>query len=44
MTALQDKGLWEKTDRWDDAKVDNWFKTELKNGLRSVLVLLMKNH
>jgi prolyl-tRNA synthetase len=32
MTALQDKALWEKTDRWDDAKVDNWFKTKLKNG------------
>jgi prolyl-tRNA synthetase len=32
MTALQDKEVWEKTDRWDDAKVDNWFKTELKNG------------
>ncbi len=31
MTALQDKMLWEKTDRWDDAKVDNWFKTKLKN-------------
>lgn len=32
MTALQDKEIWEKTDRWDDTKVDNWFKTELKNG------------
>jgi prolyl-tRNA synthetase len=32
MTALQDRLLWEKTDRWDDAKVDNWFKTKLKNG------------
>jgi prolyl-tRNA synthetase len=32
MTALQDKQLWEKTDRWDDSKVDNWFKTKLKNG------------
>lgn len=32
MTALQDRSLWEKTDRWDDAKVDNWFKTELKAG------------
>jgi prolyl-tRNA synthetase len=32
LTALQDKTLWEKTDRWDDAKVDNWFKTKLKNG------------
>lgn len=32
MTALQDSAVWEKTDRWDDNKVDNWFKTELKNG------------
>lgn len=32
MTALQDKNLWSKTDRWDDAKVDNWFKTEFKSG------------
>jgi len=32
MTALQDKEIWEKTDRWDDSKVDNWFKTALKNG------------
>lgn len=32
LTALQEKELWEKTDRWDDAKVDNWFKTELKSG------------
>jgi prolyl-tRNA synthetase len=32
MTTLQPKELWEKTDRWDDAKVDNWFKTKLVNG------------
>lgn len=32
LTALQDKSLWEKTDRWDDEKVDNWFKTNLKSG------------
>lgn len=32
MTTLQPKDIWEKTDRWSDAKVDNWFKTELKNG------------
>jgi prolyl-tRNA synthetase len=32
MTTLQPRGIWEKTDRWDDAKVDNWFKTKLKNG------------
>lgn len=32
MTALQDKELWARTDRWDDEKVDNWFKTALKSG------------
>jgi len=32
MTALQDKELWSRTDRWDDDKVDNWFKTSFKNG------------
>ncbi len=32
MTALQRKELWEVTDRWDDAKVDVWFKSALKNG------------
>ena len=32
MSALQPKELWEKTDRWDDNVVDNWFKTSLKNG------------
>jgi prolyl-tRNA synthetase len=32
LTALQNPELWKKTDRWDDRKVDNWFKTELKAG------------
>lgn len=32
MTTLQPKEIWEKTDRWNDAKVDNWFKTKLANG------------
>ncbi|MDO8566187.1 MAG: aminoacyl--tRNA ligase-related protein [Candidatus Moranbacteria bacterium] len=32
MTALQEKELWQKTDRWDDKNVDVWFKTALKNG------------
>ncbi len=32
MTALQEKEVWEKTNRWDDDVVDNWFKTTLKNG------------
>ena len=32
MTVLQPKEIFEKTDRWDDSKVDNWFKTKLTNG------------
>ncbi len=32
MTALQDRGSWQASGRWDDAVVDNWFKTKLKNG------------
>jgi prolyl-tRNA synthetase len=32
MSVLQPRELWEKTDRWDDNVVDNWFKTKLKSG------------
>ena len=32
MTTLQPRDLWEKTNRWDDKIVDNWFKTKLANG------------
>ncbi len=32
MTTLQPKEIWEKTNRWDDKVVDNWFKTKLANG------------
>lgn len=32
MSVLQPKDIFEKTDRWDDTKVDNWFKTKLSNG------------
>src|SRR5436853_4876444 len=32
MSVLQSKELWEKTDRWSDKAVDNWFKTTLKSG------------
>lgn len=32
LTALQDKNLWEKTNRWSDEVLDIWFKTALKNG------------
>lgn len=31
LTALQKKDLWEKTGRWNDEVVDDWFKTKLKN-------------
>jgi prolyl-tRNA synthetase len=31
MTALQEKSIWERTDRWSDEKVDIWFKSKLKN-------------
>lgn len=30
--ALQSEDIWEKTGRWDDKVVDNWFKAKLKNG------------
>lgn len=32
MTTLQPSDIWQKTNRWDDAVVDNWFKTKLLNG------------
>jgi prolyl-tRNA synthetase len=32
MSTLQDKEVWLKTDRWDDEKVDVWFKSQLKSG------------
>ena len=32
MTSIQPKETWEVTDRWDDEKVDVWFKSKLKNG------------
>ncbi|MBU4479959.1 prolyl-tRNA synthetase [Patescibacteria group bacterium] len=52
LTALQDKKVWEKTNRWSDEVVDNWFKTKLKNdtelGLgfthEEPLTNLMKDH
>jgi prolyl-tRNA synthetase len=31
LTTLQDPEIWKATDRWDDTKVDVWFKTKLKN-------------
>jgi prolyl-tRNA synthetase len=52
LSSLQDPEVWKKTDRWDDEKVDNWFKTQLKNGTElglgftheEPLTELMKNH
>lgn len=32
MSSLQKKETWEVTDRWNDEKVDIWFKSNLKNG------------
>jgi prolyl-tRNA synthetase len=31
MTSLQERETWEPTDQWNDANVDVWFKTKLKN-------------
>lgn len=52
MTALQDPEVWQKTNRWDEAQVDSWFKTKLQNdtelGLgfthEEPLTNLMKEH
>jgi len=52
MTALQEKEIWEKTNRWSDDVVDNWFKTALKNGTElglgftheEAITRMMKNH
>ncbi|HMP85172.1 MAG TPA: His/Gly/Thr/Pro-type tRNA ligase C-terminal domain-containing protein [Candidatus Paceibacterota bacterium] len=52
LTALQDSKIWQKTDRWDDKKIDNWFKTKLKNDTELGLAFtheepitdLMKDH
>ncbi len=32
MSVLQNKEIWEQTNRWSDAVVTNWFKTKLKGG------------
>lgn len=32
MSTIQNKEVWETTDRWSDEKVDVWFKSALKNG------------
>jgi len=35
--VLQSKDVWEKSGRWSDQVVDNWFKTKLKNGAEAGL-------
>ncbi len=32
LSTLQDPKNWKKSGRWDDAIIDVWFKTKLKNG------------
>lgn len=32
LTTLQDPALWQKSGRWDDTVVDNWFKSKLATG------------
>lgn len=52
LSTLQDRDLWEKTGRWSDEAVDNWFKTELKSGSQlglgftheEPLTAILKNH
>jgi prolyl-tRNA synthetase len=52
LSSLQDPEIWKKTGRWDDATMDNWFKTALKNkaevGLATTheepLTVLMRDH
>lgn len=52
LTVLQDPEVWQKSGRWSDDIVDNWFKTKLKNdselGLgfthEEPLTDILKNH
>src|SRR3989339_542843 len=52
MTTLQKKEAWEKTGRWDEKVVDDWFRTKLKNGAElglaftheEPLTRIMKSH
>lgn len=32
MSTIQNKEIWETTDRWSDEKVDVWFKSKLQSG------------
>lgn len=31
LTTLQNKAIWESSDRWNDETIDVWFKSKLKN-------------
>ncbi len=52
MSTLQEKSVWEKTNRWSDESVDIWFKSALKNGSEigfgwsheEPITEMMKNH
>ncbi|MEX0910450.1 MAG: aminoacyl--tRNA ligase-related protein [Candidatus Paceibacterota bacterium] len=32
LSSLQNPDIWQKSDRWSEDKVDNWFKTRLASG------------
>ena len=39
LASLQNKNVWDKTGRWDDAVVDNWFKTKINAGGETALAI-----
>jgi len=39
LTTLQNKELWERTGRWSDSVIDDWFKTKLANDTELGLAL-----
>ena len=52
LSALQDKAIWQSSDRWDNANIGIWFKTALENGTElglgftheEPITALMKDH
>lgn len=52
LSSLQNPEPWKKTDRWDESKVDSWFKTQLQGGgelglgftHEEPLTVLMRDH
>jgi prolyl-tRNA synthetase len=52
MSSLQRKDTWDVTGRWDDNKVDVWFKSQLKDGTEvgfgwsheEAIIEMMKGH